>query len=1418
MPKDTGSLVSATYIPGGEGWGPGVGIPPPDDLYYDPSNYTDTQMSVQTPIENTAGGFNSMSTYGMMPHAPRQQTHPAGIYASPGQTGTQSTLQPHHSQRHPNQYMASQQPLSPSDPGYHWPLERVVQFLQSQNFPKEWIEVFKQLDVHGNMFLDIGRHRGNLALLHEQVYPRLADRMGDRFDVQTEMDRRKILRRAIRKILEQGDPASNASLQPYPHKREASVTSAGTDGNAENSPSVGPSGTPTTAGAGDDSPERYMPAPGTNSSLWQRRTSTSSRPQGHYISENGRSEWSREALSMAGDGKRHSRNASQEFREPTSASARDGARASPQPSPGLQGKTWAHGKTAHVRDPSTESSQSRRNALEGSRPSPQDTNRPVSDPPVKEHKGIFYHLKRKNKKDDHLHPSPDESSVDSPTSPANHRQPMSGLFALRLKNGSEASLNHQKPNAGSRASIAEDDGKRIAFVTPDGINYRLVDVSKLDSASALRAAVADALSISSVHEFTLHCTSALQVDHEDALSDDSLLYAKRSLGDGIGTLKLWANAPSAVGTNFAHVPHRMSVMGQFPRTKSDAPPLSASEEADAARREAWRASLETAVNADLPESERRAQLEAAAEEHKKETSRKQAAYFESKRKKLQQANSPISNSDSPSITGRTVDFDNRRESPFESRPRFDPNRLSRGSKELVSTRPPPAAPADSKMLQKVNSLSKKGHQTGRTNSRGSGELRSAAAAQPILENDREKGSAESATPAMTVALEATRQSSSSPLGALPGSPGTITMSKGHIPFLVPDYNSDHEESPGDTHMAAVGAERPNLTLQMPGTQGASLRNGPTPKVVPWPKHVPAAALARMESKRGAGPTFDFKEPKIDFAAKRKELEAQTPDDGLFAVQLNRAPSKGKSKAAKQDEIPPLIVRTSKVQFQSPHSERFSASTADPDDPYSENIHSAASASSNNPDDWELKANRRRSFASDVWAARPSAEGIVDNLDEFFPNINLDQPVIPESVNWGTDNENSMPPHPTGYAPLGHIDEHDTLGSDESTLKAKDTIGSVASVAQRQIQRSSGLNRAKSIREVVQRNYLPGANTNMNRPYQSPAAVPALPNRVATIREGAMGAIVRRKSTKMFGAKIEQVKPNRGSRLINLDTIPQEDYPQTSATVSGPAGVQPMPSRQPTFKWVRGQLIGKGTFGRVYLGMNIATGEFLAVKQVEVDPKAAGREKERLKEMVRSLDIEIDTMEPLEHPNIVSYLGCERKEFAISIFLEYIPGGSIGSVLRKHGKFQETVVSSLTRQCLQGLSYLHNEGILHRDLKADNILLDIDGSAKISDFGISKKTDNIYGNDETNSMQGSVFWMAPEVIRSHGQGYSAKVDIWSLGCVVLEMFAGRRPWSKEEAIGAIYKLGELNEAPPIPDDVSEAISPQALSFMFDCFTM
>ena len=124
----------------------------------------------------------------------------------------------------------------------------------------------------------------------------------------------------------------------------------------------------------------------------------------------------------------------------------------------------------------------------------------------------------------------------------------------------------------------------------------------------------------------------------------------------------------------------------------------------------------------------------------------------------------------------------------------------------------------------------------------------------------------------------------------------------------------------------------------------------------------------------------------------------------------------------------------------------------------------------------------------------------------------------------------------------------------------------------------------------------------------------------------------------------------------------------------------------------------------------------------------------------------------------------------------------------------------------------NRGIIHRDIKSGNILIDNDGIAKISDFGSSKKLDAIaYQHISRISMQGSIFWMAPEVARST-KGYSAKVDIWSLGCLLIEMLTGKHPWHNVQG-NIIFLLGK-GTAPPIPDGISDL----AKDFLRLCFSI
>lgn len=434
-------------------------------------------------------------------------------------------------------------------------------------------------------------------------------------------------------------------------------------------------------------------------------------------------------------------------------------------------------------------------------------------------------------------------------------------------------------------------------------------------------------------------------------------------------------------------------------------------------------------------------------------------------------------------------------------------------------------------------------------------------------------------------------------------------------------------------------------------------------------------------------------------------------------------------------------------------------------------------------------------SEDIWAVRPSAEVVYDNLERFFPHTDLDKPIIDESnVNvQGT----GIPSGVSNLSPVVERKESPTqqIKSDKTELISPSSSLSLTKVRSNQQQKQTGqpqgtkkgaqAHRMKSIRVVAR---------------EASEARRRISRASAQDKSGG-SALLRRKSTKLWGQKVVEMTP--------------QDMEQGHLTK-----LRDQKGEYQQYFWVKGELIGKGTFGKVYLALNATTGEMMAVKQVEVPYTSSDKASLRQKEVIEALHSEVETLKDLDHLNIVQYLGFEALNDVYSLFLEYVPGGSVGKILQLHGRLSEPTIRSLTRQVLEGLSYLHSRGILHRDLKADNLLLDLDGVCKISDFGISKKSRNIYANDAEMSMQGTIFWMAPEVIhnvvRNEKQGYSAKVDVWSLGCVVLEMFAGRRPWSTDEAIGAMYKLGTSRQAPPIPEDTKPYVSNVGEDFLKQCF--
>ncbi|ORX97284.1 hypothetical protein BCR34DRAFT_607328 [Clohesyomyces aquaticus] len=1585
-PQQEPPLTSATYIPGGESFGPGVGIPPlhTSRQYSEPTYYRDdaqtysattdgSSTSFPTPQENVQYGMNTGYN---VPPTPSGRSHlnipteRAQGYDSPGPpTATLHNPQTHGSIYRHTAESTGTTPISPHDASLQWPPDRVQVWLASNGFSRDWQETFKTLDLYGSRFLEIGKGhgvKGNVAMMHQVIFPQLAKQCtasGTGWDQNRERDEGRKLRRLVRSIVETGT-SSNARI---PTRQDTGMTlaSAGTENTLETSPYLGGRmdfSTPTTAGGGEDSPGRQMPLNSPGSSTAPRRISTQRNftvpalgpPPPDYNEASGRSAYSKEVLRELGSSsKKHSPNASGEF-APSSFGApnyREAIKqASPQHSPGLQsarlatnGQQLSAGLSSsapryynHHRGNSSESNlstfatagstagsgppsgrsfdgrsdsrnEARRNGYDGSRPGTSMSRHDSAEIPgsAKEvHKGFLPKFMRREKKREDGHPSPDESSIDSPTSPASHRHhPAGSFFSKPGTNSSETSLNDRPPSrrsaqtdtesrtAGRGRASTRDGERRYVFATPDGWNYRLVDVTSADSALDLREAICVGLGVPFLPGIELHLTSPGQADHEDPLSDPKLLKARSQWGNRFGDLKIYLKTPPSVppsaglGVSFP-TSGRRPVEEAYARlndnSQLDSPDVKSGEstlvpdksaklrkllEKDELTPEAVAERLNGGsgrapepswnVGDDLSEEERKKLLDAAAADHQREMKRKQEAYLASRQQKLQKDSPDLGQSSRSDVSFRSpniIDFDEPRGSPYEDKRPFEEHRKS---KQLVPLREPPPVPPDSNTLIKANSLTKnkkdraswpdgedaesKRRSTDLEPTKrkaipqgpmglssigaaiiGAGKVgglvgaANAAPPKPPPKDPARDSSPENIRPSQRV-LQANNfgQSSASGRnspGGSPRSPGSFTMSKGNVPFKIPDYEEDTTD---DEYF-----EKPNLKLKMPAPSNPAISKlkdeqvprGKSPDISPHSAR-PSQSLSRESSRMSVyGPTIDFEEARVSFVSKSPMLDPvdssdDDSDDGLFAKPLHKL---GPPTPAKDDiptpiglrgQRPSLTLKTSRSKNSldkvAERSGEHSSATDDgrssrPDDPASESG-APASAITDSPDD--SKFMRRESFASDVWANRPPAEALVEHLDEFFPNVNLDQPMLEEEFNDSdatSEVTSELSKDSRSITPMSSFDEN-TMGP--TSLRRGDK--GLQSIAQRNLRKSGvGLGRTKSIREVVKSQYQP--LEKMPRPPGAGAG----PSRIATLRTG--GDIVRRKSTKMFHAKIEQVKPSRASRLIQLETIPQDHLP--------------VPQRQPTFKWMKGQLIGKGTFGRVYLGMNITTGELIAVKQVEVNAKAAGSDKDKIKELVKSLDQEIDTMQHLDHPNIVQYLGCEKKEYSISIFLEYISGGSVGSCLRKHGKFEESVVSSLTRQTLCGLAYLHREGILHRDLKADNILLDIDGTCKISDFGISKKTDNIYGNDVTNSMQGSVFWMAPEVIRSQGQGYSAKVDIWSLGCVVLEMFAGRRPWSKEEAIGAIYKLGSLNQAPPIPEDVSRVIGVEGLSFMYDCFTI
>ncbi|KAK0407244.1 hypothetical protein QR680_019101 [Steinernema hermaphroditum] len=226
-------------------------------------------------------------------------------------------------------------------------------------------------------------------------------------------------------------------------------------------------------------------------------------------------------------------------------------------------------------------------------------------------------------------------------------------------------------------------------------------------------------------------------------------------------------------------------------------------------------------------------------------------------------------------------------------------------------------------------------------------------------------------------------------------------------------------------------------------------------------------------------------------------------------------------------------------------------------------------------------------------------------------------------------------------------------------------------------------------------------------------------------------------------------------------------------------------------------LGEGSYGSVHKAIHRTTGHILAVKKVPVDTD--------LQEIIK----EITIMQQCDSPYVVKYYGSYFKNSDLWIVMEYCGAGSVSDIMRLRRKtLAEPEIRAILRDTLKGLQYLHSLKKIHRDIKAGNILLNMEGHAKLADFGVAGQLTDTMA--KRNTVIGTPFWMAPEVIQEIG--YDTKADIWSLGITAIEMAEGRPPHADIHPMRAIFMIPTK---PPPSFKNAEDWSPEFVAFISEC---
>ncbi|KAK8648410.1 hypothetical protein V6N13_129163 [Hibiscus sabdariffa] len=221
------------------------------------------------------------------------------------------------------------------------------------------------------------------------------------------------------------------------------------------------------------------------------------------------------------------------------------------------------------------------------------------------------------------------------------------------------------------------------------------------------------------------------------------------------------------------------------------------------------------------------------------------------------------------------------------------------------------------------------------------------------------------------------------------------------------------------------------------------------------------------------------------------------------------------------------------------------------------------------------------------------------------------------------------------------------------------------------------------------------------------------------------------------------------------------------------------------RFSQSELIGRGSFGDVYKAFDKELNKEVAIKVIDL---------EESEDEIEDIQKEISVLSQCRCPYITEYYGSYLHQTKLWIIMEYMAGGSVADLLQSGSPLDELSIASISRDLVHAIEYLHNEGKIHRDIKAANILLTENGDVKVADFGVSAQLTRTISQRKT--FVGTPFWMAPEVIQN-SEGYNEKADIWSLGITVIEMAKGEPPLADLHPMRVLFIIPREN--PPQLDE-------------------